>query len=344
LLIAIGFLVRPEVLVLLPVICLSLLVIQFRRKGSWLKFTASAFVLLAVVAAGVAPFMLAAGRITTRIRLSASISPVLIAETYYPIEVSAPLRLLGRFIEAQHPVVAIFSLGWVVLLCLSLFLKKRPLRDRLVLCNATGACVMGFSCLLVSLVAMYHYTRTGAMSHRYLFLPAAVMAGAAGAGLVSLSRLAAGAPGKKLLVPCVTAGLVISLLIHARAPLHEKHIFMKEAGLWIAENASPGDRLLTASQRVSHYGRLPESRTILLAKPVIERRVLAGEPRAEIYRKFVRRRRGITLATFDSKNPAECESIQKAFLEYGFETARVFHRVEGEKVKEQIFIFRRKRK
>ena len=184
-------------------------------------------------------------------------------ETVYPVESSVAVRLVGRFFEAQQPILASLTCVYILLLAVSRLGKRtESLRGAIPPPGLAGGLLIVICWVLIAPLIALRYRATGAMSHRYLMLPAAMMAGLAAAALVSLVRLGRSVLERKgpsrftrFLLPGAVVVLSAILLVHTLRPLHTKQVFAKKAGLWLADRIQPEDALLTDQFYVMYYSR-----------------------------------------------------------------------------------------
>lgn len=263
---AAAYWVRPEGFVVLCIAATTWLGMQIRRRVSW-PLTVGMILLagLAAVAAA-APY-----GFTNKWRLaeftalpsagSSMLTAWLGANELAPTP--AMLRFVGRFFEAQHPILASLTCLYLVLWCAARTRRGVKLREALpAITSAGGAMIVILFVWIIPPIVM-RYWSTGALSHRYLFLPAAMLAGAPVAAIFCLARLAAtratsepSARRIRLWIPlAVILGLAIGLSAHTLRPTRSNHLFAKNAGLWLAERIQPGEGLLTDHYCVGYYSR-----------------------------------------------------------------------------------------
>jgi hypothetical protein len=332
-----GYFIRAETLVVIPLGVILLLVEQVRQKASWKIFLASAAMIAVAALACSAPYILATGRIAGRIPvpgLSATSAFSPLAAALYNVDDPAPIRLIGRYFEAQHPVGASLVVLWLVLAILAGISKKETLKKNLVMISSPGAILIITIWVLAAPVLAYHYAITGALSHRYLVLPASMMAGLSGAALISACRLCPGRAGA-LLPAIVSSGIVIALLVHACGGLHDKDIHHRKAGEWIAARAGQGDAILTDSSRVGHYSGLMSDSVTMLGGWRINLQKQKGHTIQAIYASALHRagqecRFAAVMKAFVDEDP---EAVNRVFSNRGFRKVKSF----GEK--EVILIF-----
>lgn len=270
----IGFLFRMETAVVLPVALALWLVIRVWRGGTWTALGCGAAAATAGFALVTGPYVWMTASIGGTVNLplisAAPDMPFLLAETLYPVGNPA-LELLGKYFEAQHPVGASLACAWLVSVALLSLVRRPVLQNNVVRITDRGGVLLFVLWLLVVPPIILHYLRTGALSHRYLFLPAAAMAGAAGAGLAGICRAgesflaARGAKrAARFLLPAVTAILAALVLIDGCDPLHAGTVPERKAGEYLAERAGEQTRLFTDSKVIRYYSGMPRERTTTL--------------------------------------------------------------------------------
>jgi hypothetical protein len=270
-----GYLVRPEVLLIVPVAAVLLAATARRFRAGWkLPLASLAGLVLVVVACGL-PYVLATGRWTNKQDLIGPIGIILdgpfggrgaadlpraaLAGWFGDAE-RASTELLDKFFEAQHPVLA-----WLTVIGLAMHAARRfrpswasrfawpppSWETRTTMVAATA----------VFFVAVQSYgLRTGILSHRYLLLPALLLSPLAGATMVHAAKAAAEALRRRgfrraaaAALPLALGVAVVAMLVHALRPGHIGKAHHRQAGVFIASLAQPGDRLLTDDRWVLHY-------------------------------------------------------------------------------------------
>jgi len=204
--------------------------------------------------------------------------------------------------------------------------------------------------LLISPILILRYRATGAMSHRYLMLPAAMMAGLAGAAMVTLARLAAARVSvrraervRRIVLAALMVGLTAGLTAHALRPLHENDLYAKRAGLWLAKRVRPGDKLLTDQHFVDYYARA--SRSWSLYKGDV-REVLAKHSDPAVYeavRAWLDEMESPRFVAFTHKGGRSLQSVSDSMLQKrGYRCVRTFPYVDEGKCrpeKSEIFVY-----
>ncbi len=270
----IGFLFRMETAVVLAAALVFWPVIRIWRGGTWKALGLSVGCVIAGFAVVSVPYMWLTASISGTVNLplvsAAPGPPALLAETLYPVGNPA-LELLGKYFEAQHPVGAALACAWLVSVALLPLVRPAVLRNNVVRITDRGGVLLLVLWLLVVPPVVLHYLRTGALSHRYLFLPAAAMAGAAGAGLAGICRAGEtflaerrASRAARLLLPAVTVILAALVLIDGCDPLHAGALAEKRAGEYLAGEADDNTRLFTDSRVIRYYSDLSRERVTTL--------------------------------------------------------------------------------
>lgn len=268
---AAAYWVRPEGGVVLLIALMVWLGIQVWRKLSWPLTLAAAVVAILTAALVAAPYGFTNKWQLKEFTALPSSGPLLawlgakeLAST------PAALEYLGKFFEAQQPVLASLTCLYLALWLLSRTQPGRRLGEMLPTITRTGGIMIVMTFICVTPPILLRYWSTGALSHRYLFLPAAMLAGAPVAAILGLARLAAtrakseraarrirwGAPAVAILA------LAAGLSGHALRPLHAGKAYAKNAGLWLADRMQPADALLTDQFYVGYYSRAEKSHVV----------------------------------------------------------------------------------
>lgn len=270
---AAAYLVRPEGIVVLPAAWLLWIFITIRRRRGWGLMLTSLVVSAVVAVLCMLPYMLAIGGLTAKWQWKEFGLPVLgglssysALATIYPVEYLWPVRVIGRFFEAQQPVLASLTAAYLALWLVGRLKRAEVIRQALLRLSTAGGFVIVVLWLLIIPPLVMRYQATGAMSHRYLMLPAAMMAGLPVAAVLTLINLAI----RKLdplrrarKAPWILAGvgtiLAAVLIVHGLRPLHENQVHLRRAGLWLAAHAQPGDSLMTDQIVIRYYCGMPGS-------------------------------------------------------------------------------------
>jgi hypothetical protein len=264
-----AFWVRPEGLV---VIFLALTVLVAHRisgrSQNWRRTLGMLGLVLLGGFAVVLPYVLQHGSLTNKWELSEFLGSIQIPTSggvaflgaVYAIEAPAAVRLLGRFFEAQHPVPASLTCAYVGMWLLGRFRRFRAVGNLLPAARWAPAAVIVSVWVWVPPPVVMRYLQTGAMSHRYLMLPACVSAGLAGAALVGLCRAGADAIRRtrrpklaRAVLPVALACLGGPMLAHAARPLQLSDLHVKQAGQWLREQCR--SQLLTDSPMLLFFSQ-----------------------------------------------------------------------------------------
>ena len=297
---ALAYLVRPAGLVVLPAAILLWLIV-----GLWRRRWATTLCSLAacVMAAGVCmlPYMLTIGGLTAKWKMTEfgvngsvpgqAADPSAAFELLYPVESPVVVRVVGRFFEAQQPILASLTCVYILLWVLWRLGRSELLRRAVCPLRRSGVLLIAAGWVLITPLIVLRYLTTGAMSHRYLMLLAAMMAGFPAAALAGLTRLGGSVlernrPSRlaRFLLPAAAVVISAILLVHTLRPIHEKQVYAKKAGLWLAERLRPGDALLTDQLYVMYYSQALKGH---LFKEATVRKLQASKPeltRLEILR------------------------------------------------------------
>jgi len=264
LLAGLGYLVRPEA-ILAVVLALGLWVVMQVRRRQNVRLSLVAVGLAAVSAIACAlPYMIATGGLSKKKSLSDFIGQtignpptVIMAGLGFPAD--APFKLIGQFSEAIHPVSG-FLLAFWLLLALVRPLRRRMLPTHLQSLQPDVAFLMALGAVimvpaLIGLYANVHY-----LSHRHLLLLGVLTSPLIGAGAVSvadwisrLADLAAKPVRRDAVLAAFLAICAVPMAIHAVKPLHKSGEIFRQAGLFVRENTSPGDFVLTDNPYILHY-------------------------------------------------------------------------------------------
>ncbi|MCD4823253.1 MAG: hypothetical protein K8S55_01485, partial [Phycisphaerae bacterium] len=206
-----AFLVRPEGLVVLAIAVLLWLAVQVRRRINWTLCLAMAAVATVTAFVVMWPYMQLIGTVTRKWNMSQFASSLsgggaagfsTCLATIYPVEYPSVVRIIGRFFEAQHPVLAGLTCAYILLWLLGRIKRLRGLAEIIPHCSSRGVFVVVVTWLLgrikrlrglaeiiphcssrgvfvvvvtwilIAPLLTLRYRATGAMSHRYLMLPA----------------------------------------------------------------------------------------------------------------------------------------------------------------------------
>ena len=272
--VGLGYLVRPEALLLLIVANVLWLganrgAIRWQHK---LLCIAGATV---TTIAFMLPYVLTTGHLTNKTDVLA----VLLA---HPAGAASPLAMMTaasamillRFlhqaadslINMQHPalvmLMGLFGLGWAARFATS----ARSLKAALVAPRGEGILIMGGATVLLLGVLFLYSLRGLVISHRYLLLIAMLLSPIAGAAVVGLadwvsllikpSRMAW---LSRFALPGFLTLIVAFLTLHSFRPLHEGKYGFRLAGQFLASVARQGDYVLSDEYWPVHYSGIEGS-------------------------------------------------------------------------------------
>ncbi len=272
-----AFLVRPEGLVVLPIAISLWIAGKFYRQLKWQQTLAVVAMAAVAMLLCIMPYLLTKGTLTKKWKANQFAGPSAAdkpadttssvkAPIAYPIDTPAGIRVAGRYFEAQQPVLASLGCAFLVMLLLSRLGKTRAIRKFVPPISGSGVFVIVLTWIFIVPPIVTRYWGTGAMSHRYLMLPACLMAGLAPAGLIAIIRIAANllARGKKDPVKftkyaqkyaqvVVLSVLAVCLIVRAARPMHTKLIFARDAGLWLADRIESNQAVFSDAPLVVYY-------------------------------------------------------------------------------------------
>ncbi|MFW6062192.1 MAG: hypothetical protein ACOC93_05230, partial [Planctomycetota bacterium] len=276
-----GYLVRPEALLLCGLAAVVWVAQTRDQQGGW-KRTAGAVALAGGCAiAAASPYMIAIGGISKKKRIgelfsAAGAGPHLQTLALAPLDLGVAIyQLSGEFMEAIHPIglslVSIWLLTWIGWRCLGL---KLPESVRLGPTRIGGWLIVSAAVAICTMLVALHL-HAGYISSRHLMFLVVLLSPLAGAGACVLavwlssllkSTLLAG-PARWLALPLVALGLAGGLLAHTLEPLHEGKQPHRRAARYVAQRAADGDIVATDSPWVIHYGGWHQPRADYLRIP-----------------------------------------------------------------------------
>ncbi|MBN1555652.1 MAG: hypothetical protein JXA11_12985 [Phycisphaerae bacterium] len=333
---AAGYWVRPEGAVVLLIAVVTWGAIQLTRRLSW-RLT-----LGAVAIAGVTAVLTAAPYgVSAKWNLKqffgglSSDSSCLLAWLGASELTTKPagLQFISKFFEAQHPIPASLTCVYLLLWCVGRSRRAAVIRATLPIMTRTGGTMIALSFVWIVPPIVLRYWSTGAMSHRYLFLSAAMLAGLPVAAIAGLARLATlriseerkAKRIRQTIFAAAVLGLAIGLTCHTLRPLHDNHLYAKQAGVWLAERKQPGDRLLTDYFFVGYYSGIDRP-TILEASA--QKQILAKHPkmtRRDILEKQLNQSKGYRyVALIQGKSPSFLAESGDLLKQRGYLTIKEF--------------------
>ena len=275
-----GFLVRPEA-ALVPLLAGAWWLAQSLRGR--LKLARAALCVAAMLAAlgiCVASFWVAVGRLTSKTDVmetfigalsggqdAAGGGGRLATAAVAPLDpgvVGSVTAVVRSFFEAQHPVAAFLTCGYLAAAAIAAVgarrfgeMLPRPRRD--------AGLYLGAMSLVFLIVGGAYYNQRLTISHRYLLLPALLLTPLAGAAIVLGGRLAAAvirpARAASLQVAAtaiLAAAAALPIFLHTALTLpHEGKMAYRQAGQFVRQWAGQYDVLLCDSSWIVHYADMP---------------------------------------------------------------------------------------
>ena len=263
-----GYLVRPEALLILILAVAFWLICQFYWRASWrLTFACIGVALLGALACA-GPYMIAIGALSKK----KSVDQIIMAPArqfdsfawlagLLPGQRPAIRVFVNQFFEALHPAVALFLCIWLaVWICKKVLRVQLPSKllifprrvNALFMLTASGA-------IMLMLTGLYHNVHY--MSERHVMFLAALLSPLAGAGFmisvesagIIVRRLKLPQWFARLILPVGTTAIVLGLLSHTLGPLHAGKAYYKQAGRFVGEVSTRGDYVLADRSRIVHY-------------------------------------------------------------------------------------------
>jgi len=269
-----GYLVRPESIIV-AILAIGLwLVYQVRDRMNWRLTACAAATVLVTAAACMAPYVAIIGRLTKKkhlgdfaISTSSGLHAASVAGNF-----DAVVAVLDKLARAMHPALVVMAGIWIVVAIVSSTRRDHPIArlvarpnwPGLLLILATGAM---FLTMMSRMYQNVHY-----VSSRHLALMAALLAPLAGAGAVFVGNMigtvGATRPPARWRIALVGLGLaalVTFTFVNARKPLHTNGLPAREAGLYLAGVCKPDDFIVSCNPWVCYYTQRP-SREIRVQK------------------------------------------------------------------------------
>ncbi len=173
------------------------------------------------------------------------------------------VEFIRELFEATHPVLGFAICVWLVTWVGGKVLRSRLLRGMAGSPRRPAAVLLVGSLATMGIATITNYLRSGYLSDRYPLANAAMLAPLAGGGILVIVHWICVAGGKlrlrvmpRLAMVVVVALVAISLLCHTLRPLHKGKGYIKQAGLFIAQEAGEDAFLLTDNLRVRHYAQI----------------------------------------------------------------------------------------
>ncbi len=305
--------------------------VVWKRRGGWIALASLA---AAGLSAGLVmlPYCLAIGGLTKKLAWSqfalGSGTPAVLAELLYPIESPAAVKLISQWFEMIHPVLGGLAVAYLLLWVMGYLRQFRPLAPLLAKPAGEAILLIGIVWVVVVPPLVMRYLQVGAMSHRYLILPAGVMAGFAGAALVCLARLIAVAAHRirrpagwtVLLLPVMGLAIAVAMLIHTLRPMNPNDVFYRDASQWARKQLGPDVPILTNRTYLSFYTESPDILRSTLFWEQLQRQART-QPADWMQEELARRLAPEGREPFDAilleRTPGE-EDIESALLRCGF--------------------------
>jgi hypothetical protein len=262
LLAGLGYLTRPESAMVVVVAAALWMSMALRRRCavvSALRTTGAILVTWLVLAI---PYMLASESILGKwgggyFHLASG--PLL--ATVNAIEIGqAIIQVLGKFTEAQHPVLAALTCIYLALLLLSRLEAMKPFRHCMPRPGSSGGFII-IAILALSLPVVIWRQTVVDGSSRYLLLSAAVLTSLPAALLAGAGAMADSLIGmrqaRNRLFWGGTVLLGLAITVHALRPLHSGDIYLRDAGIAIRNASSSKDiTIISDSSYVLYYAQV----------------------------------------------------------------------------------------
>jgi hypothetical protein len=268
LLVGVGYLVRIEAGLLLPVGVLCWAWAGYRRNVPLARIGATCGIAIVAAAVSILPYVLTIGAISPKFLLEdilcapGSGMMILAATGLTPWE--SVRGLLGAFTEAAHPILAGFIYLYVATLAARAVLPIRiPEYARQFPSRPAAVFIVLYLALYLPIVA-YRGTIDG-LSSRYMLFPVALCSGMAGATLVAGTALLSRAGrlrGKRLqtsvqwgFLALLLLGICGAMQFHTHERLLSESTAPKQAGLYLRSRVEPTEYILCKDARVAYYAQ-----------------------------------------------------------------------------------------
>lgn len=266
-----GYLVRPEASVVAALAVLLWLAFQLVGRPRWRPALACTAVMIVTAALCALPYMVEIGGFTKKKRLDdlvlrapvPSAGPVrataLSRHPYY--KYAPPRQFVNKLIEAMHPTLGILMCLWLAV-WIAARIRRVKIPHRIQACpRGPGGFLMIASLVLIAPLTMVHYARAGSLSHRYVFLPAALLSGLAAAMILILAHACSllaerrGWPPsrRRWILPIALAPVLAGLLLHTLRPRRTGKAHHLDAARSLRQKAREGDVLLTDSLHILRH-------------------------------------------------------------------------------------------
>jgi len=343
---AAAYYARMEAIHIVVVVAACWLIFCGWRGKKWLRASAAVGVMLAAVALCVVPYMLYIGGPTNDDVFQNFFSRAAGDDVAYvragmflwlweSLSDSSLVRFVGQLFEAMHPVLGVAMCIWLVTWLAGKATRSQLLTSIAVSPRGPGVALLVGSLIIMAWATITNYQRAGYFSHRYLLLNAAMLSSLSAGGVVVLANWVAVLGGRlpRRLNPRVITWLVTGvvggfMLAHALRPLHDNKEYIREAGLYIAQQAREGDFLLTDRALILHYAQI-EGRA--LTGPIATQRIISWAGRRD--------KPATLLAISDCALPDERTTMCRYLRREGFVPLNKFFR-GGEEGGDVIIVFR----
>lgn len=230
---------------------------QIRYRMNWRLTLGSLAAAALTTAACAAPYMMAIGSISKKKRLGE------IAGWGHPIFSLAqagspdwypPQAFLGQLAEAMQPVLFALAMVWLGAWVVRRRNLPRP--------GFAGAFVIAGGVGAYGLMLMGLYSHVRYLDYRHVMVPAVLLYPMVGAGIVLIAAeieawaRSRGLKEGKWASGLLLSGLSLGLVLHSH-PLHYDKGYYREAGLYLAQIARPGDYVLAQNSLILHYSQVP---------------------------------------------------------------------------------------
>jgi len=266
----IGYLVRPESLIVVILSIFIWLGRQFRFRRSWALCLSSIAVMFFSALVCAWPYMSAIGGISKKKSLSNLMSQIVAGtDSNCGILAIANPKLAGlwelvrELFESLHPALGVAFCIWVVTWLVSRISKVSLPRQILVFPNYLGGWFLSGMLIFMLPLLLGLYCHAGYISYRHVLLLAAVMSPFAGAGVliliewlkIILEKLGVNAQRRNAAFYAVIIGLGLGLFFNSLRPLHHDKGAYRQAGIFAGGLCTNEQRceILTNSAWIAHY-------------------------------------------------------------------------------------------
>jgi len=269
-----GYLVRPEALLVGALAAALWLGGQLRHRKSWPLTLGSVAASVVVTLACALPYMMAIGGITNKKGVDDIVSApagqvtALAAVCLGKVAAYAAVRqFVNQLFEAMGPVVAAFACVWLGHWLVTGRRQSQPEDPDLPRPRRAAAFMILGTLAVMGPLLMSMYAKVGYLSHRHVMFLGALLSPLAGAGvmasggvILAILRRARQRRALQAVAAVVTVAAAIAMGLHTLRPLHEGKLYIRRAGQFAAETMKQGDYLLTDQQWVLHYAQAPGGR------------------------------------------------------------------------------------